>query len=155
MNKKRVSIIAMIIGLITLVGGVVFLIIRLTAGPSVADGEYLVSVGEWTMRGENCVQSKCGSDTKCVGPNGESMMLCEDSGVIWNFTEIGKGTLTTNNHLNDYDFIWAIEDDKLKIETEWLYTLNNEYEYELDQAAQTLVLKNGSDEIKFAPLRAE
>ena len=126
MNKKRVSIIALIIGLITLVGGVVFLIIRLTAGPSVADAEYLVSVGKWT---ENDAPS-----------------------VEWNFTEIGKGTLTTNNHTNDYNFIWAIEDGKLKIETEWLYALDNEYEYTLDQNAKTLTLKDSNEEIKFVPL---
>ena len=47
MNKKRISLIVSIIGLLTLIAGVVFLIVRLTAGPSVADGEYLVSVGEW------------------------------------------------------------------------------------------------------------
>ena len=155
MNKKRISLIVLIIGLITLVVGVVFLIVRLTAKPGVADGEYLVSVGEWKEKGDHCDQAKCAEGTKCLGPDGEPAMLCNDTGVIWNFTEVGKGTLTTNNHTNDYDFIWAIEDDKLKIETEWLYTLNNEYEYELDQAAQTLVLKNGSDEIKFTPLRAE
>lgn len=155
MNKKRVSIIAMIIGLITLVGGVVFLIIRLTAGPSVADGDFLVSVGEWRLQGGECLQTKCGENEKCLGVDGDPVVVCDDDSVVWKFTEIGKGTLTTNNHVNDYDFIWAIEDDKLKIETEWLYTLNNEYEYELDQAAQTLVLKNGSDEIKFTPLRAE
>ena len=145
----------MIIGLITLVGGVVFLIIRLTAGPSVADGDFLVSVGEWKLQGGECSQAKCGENEKCLGADGNPVVVCDGDSVVWKFTEIGKGTLTTNNHVNDYDFIWAIEDDKLKIETEWLYTLNNEYEYELDQAAQTLVLKNGSDEIKFAPLRAE
>ena len=126
MNKKRVSIIAMIIGLITLVGGVVFLIIRLTAGPSVADGDFLVSVGKWSEDGA--------------------------TSVVWNFTEVGKGTLTTNNHTNDYNFIWAVEDGKLKIETEWLYALENEYDYTLDQGAKILTLKNGSEEIKFVPL---
>ena len=126
MNKKRVSIIAMIIGLITLVGGVVFLIIRLTAGPGVADGDFLVSVGKWSEDGA--------------------------ASVVWNFTEVGKGTLTTNNHTNDYNFIWAVEDGKLKIETEWLYALENEYDYTLDQGAKILTLKNGSEEIKFVPL---
>ena len=36
----------------------------------------------------------------------------DEPSVIWNFTEIGKGTLTTNNHENDYDFIWAIDGDR-------------------------------------------
>ena len=63
--------------------------------------------------------------------------------VIWNFKEIGKGSLTTNSHVNDYDFIWAIESDNLKIETSWLYTLNDEYEYELNQKEKTLILTSG------------
>ena len=129
MNKKRVSFIVMIIGLITLVVGVVFLIIRLTAGPSVADGEYLVSVGEWTEQGE--------------------------PGIVWNFTEIGKGTLTTNNHTNDYDFAWALEDGKLKIDTEWLYTLNNEFDYTLNQNGNMLTLTSGDEEIIFVPAKTE
>ena len=129
MNKKRISPIVMIIGLITLVVGVVFLIVRLTAGPSVADGEYLVSVGEWTEQSE--------------------------PGIVWNFTEIGKGTLTTNNHTNDYDFAWALEDGKLKINTEWLYTLNNEFDYTLDQNGNMLTLTSGDEEIIFVPAKTE
>ena len=126
MNKKRVSLIVFIIGLLTLIAGVVFLIVRLTAKPGVADGEYLVSVGEWTEQGE--------------------------PGIVWNFTEIGKGTLTTNDHLNDYDFAWALEDGKLKIDTEWLYTLNNEFDYTLDQNGNMLTLVNGDEEIIFVPV---
>ena len=126
MNKKRISLIVMIIGLITLVVGVVFLIVRLTTVPSVTDGEYLVSVGEWTEQGE--------------------------PGIVWNFTEIGTGTLTTNDHLNDYDFAWALEDGKLKINTEWLYTLNDEFDYTLDQTGNMLTLVNGDEEIIFVPV---
>ena len=126
MNKKRISLIVMIIGLITLVVGVVFLFVRLTTVPSVTDGEYLVSVGEWTEQGE--------------------------PGIVWNFTEIGKGTLTTNDHLNDYDFAWALEDGKLKINTEWLYTLNDEFDYTLDQTGNMLTLVNGDEEIIFVPV---
>ena len=129
MNKKRISLIVLIIGLLTLIAGVVFLIVRLTAGPSVADGEYLVSVGEWTEQGE--------------------------PGIVWNFTEIGKGTLTTNNHINDYDFVWALEDGKLKINTEWLYTLNNEFDYVLDQGSNILTLTSGDETITFVPVITE
>lgn len=126
MNKKRVSLIVLIIGLLTLIAGVVFLIVRLSAGPSMADGEYLVSVGEWKEQ--------------------------DEPSVIWNFTEIGKGTLTTNNHTNDYDFIWAIEDGKLKVNTEWLYTLNDEFDYTLDQNGNMLTLTRGDEETIFIPV---
>lgn len=129
MNKKRISLIVLIIGLLTLIAGVVFLIVRLTAGPSVADGEYLVSVGEWKEQ--------------------------DEPSVIWNFKEIGKGTLTTNNHTNDYDFVWALEDGKLKINTEWLYTLNNEFDYALDQGSNILTLTSGDETFTFVPVITE
>ena len=129
MNKKRISLIVLIIGLLTLIAGVVFLIVRLNAGPSVADGEYLVSVGEWKEQ--------------------------DEPSVIWNFTEIGKGTLTTNNHTNDYDFIWATEDGKLKVNTEWLYTLNDEFDYTLDQNGNMLTLTRGDETFTFVPVITE
>ena len=129
MNKKRISIILLIIGLITLIAGVVFLILKLTAKPSVHDGKYLVSISEWVEQGE---------------PN-----------VMWKFTEIGKGTLTTNNHINDYDFTWTIEDGRLRIDTEWLYTLSNEFDYTLDQNENILTLTSGDENIVFIPLVTE
>lgn len=127
MNKKRISIITLIVGLIALVAGAVFLIVRLNSGAGVADGEYLVSVGKWTKD--------------------------EEPSVVWEFTELGKGTLTTNDHINDYDFTWAIEDGKLQIQTEWLYTMDDTYEYSLDQGSNTLTLKDGDETIKFVPAK--
>ncbi len=151
MNKKRVSLIVFIIGIIALIAGVIFLIVRLAAGPSIADGEYLVSVGEWTLDSEECVQLKCAEDTKCLDENGEPAKRCKNSGVIWNFTEVGEGTLTTNDHINDYDFEWVIEDGKLKIRTEWLYEMDDEFEYSLDQNNNILTLTREDEEVKFVP----
>lgn len=123
-KKKIISIITFIIGLITLVVGVIFLSINLFSGSSVQDGEYLVSVDSWVKEDE---------------PN-----------VIWTFTEIGKGKLTTNNYVDSYDFIWAISDDTLKIETDWLYTLNNEYKYKIS-GGNLILMPDDSTEIKFVP----
>ena len=145
-KKKIVSIITLVVGVVTLVVGVVFLILRLIGTPTLSDAEYLVEIGSWKLEGGECEQMKCADETKCLGADGEPMQSCDGDGVIWTFTEIGKGTLTTNNHQNDYDFIWAIEDGKLKIETEWLYTMDNEYTYRLDQGKNTLTL---DDEIVF------
>ena len=78
-----------------------FLLINILATPKVLDAEYLVQTGEWQLEDEPT--------------------------VIWQFTEVGKGVLTTNAHTNDYNFIWAIDGNKIKIETDWLYKLNNEY----------------------------
>ena len=124
--KKKISIIVFIIGILTLIGGAVFLILDLTRAPKIQDGEYLVSVGEWEK--------------------------VDEPSVIWKFTEIGKGTLTTNKHTNDYSFLWALEGDKIKIETEWLYTLNNNYTYKIDQGQNLLTLiSDDSTEINFRP----
>jgi len=155
MNKKRISLIVFIIGIIALLAGVIFLIVRLNTTPSISDGEYLVTVGEWVREGEECEQLKCAEDTKCIDENGESAVRCNNSGVIWNFTEIGKGTLTTNDHLNDYDFTWVVEDGMLKIRTEWLYEMDDEFEYKLDQNGKVLTIIKDEEEINFVPLVTE
>lgn len=142
MDKKQkiISITLMVLGGIMLVVGVVFLVLKLTAGPKVADGDYLVSTGEWVLENEpTCVKESS---------NEETTAECAPK-VVWNFTEIGKGTLTTNNHTNDYDFKWAIEDDKLIVETDWLYELNNEFEYQLDQETGRLTLTANQQEYTF------
>lgn len=121
--KKRLPLIVFIIGLAVLAGGVTFLLINIFSKPDTRDADYLVEIGTWTEQ--------------------------DADSVIWQFTEIGKGTLTTNNHTNDYDFIWAIEGDKLKIETKWLYELEDEYTYKIDQRAKTLTLTTGEQTIIF------
>ena len=125
MKKKQIiSIIVFVIGIITLIVGVVFLILDLIKSSSLQDGEYLISVDNWVRE--------------------------DEPGVIWKFTEIGKGKLTTNDNLNSYDFIWAINDNKIKIETNWLYTLNDEFEYRINDG-NLILIKDDSTEIKFSP----
>ncbi len=132
-KNKAVSLGVLIIGLIMLVVGAVFLILELKKASLLADGDFLVSAGEWRL----VEGADCDAESEC------------DDAVIWTFSEIGKGTLTTNGHKNDYDFIWAIRDGKLLIETDWLYKLNNEYEYALDQETRTLTVKSEGAEYKF------
>lgn len=139
-KKRLVSIIILVVGIITLAAGVIFAVMHLNSAPALSDAERLVEVGSWKLAGGDCEQLKCTDETKCLGTDGGPAESCSGDGVIWTFTEVGKGTLTTNNHQNDYDFIWAIDGDKLKIETLWLYTMNNEYTYKLDQSANTLTL---------------
>ena len=141
-NKKKIwSIAIFIIGLIVLIIGAVLLFLRFFSTPGLQDGEYLVSAKEWVLEDEkiNCQAEE----------SEESTANCESNQVIWQFTEIGKGKLTTNNHINDYDFIWAIDNGKLKIETKWLYDLENEYEYKLGQGNGILTLYDKDNEMKF------
>ena len=131
-KNKAVSLVVLIIGLIMLTVGVAFLVLGVKRASLLADGDFLVSAGEWRLaESETCAENEC-KDT-----------------VIWAFSEIGKGTLTTNGHKNDYDFKWAIRDEKLVIETDWLYELDNEYEYTIDHGARVLTLKGGEKEYKF------
>ena len=99
------------------------LTVKLLGQPALADAEFLVSSGEWTRE--------------------------EEPSVIWDFTEVGKGKLTTDGGETKYDFIWAIDGGKLKIETSWLYDLDDEFDYNLDQGAKTLTLKNDQTEVVF------
>lgn len=122
-KKKIIFISVFAVGLATLIAGAVFLILNLTRGTDVADGEYLISVEKW--------------------------VLSDSDRVEWKFTEIGKGTLTTNAHENDYDFLWSLEDGKMKVETDWLYDLENEYDYKLDQNAGELILSADGEEHRF------
>lgn len=124
-KRKKLPIITLIIGILVLVAGLTFMLIKLLAAPKVKDAEYLIQIGQWKESGAE--------------------------GVIWNFTSIGEGTLTTNNHTNDYKFTWSMDGDKLKIQTDWLYTLSNEYTYELNQNENTLTLTEGSNKINFQP----
>lgn len=137
-KNKAVSLGVLIVGLIMLAMGVVFLVLGLKKASLLTDGDFLVSVGEWKLtESEECTKNEC-----------------EDA-VIWRFSEIGKGTLTTNRHKNDYEFKWAIQDGKLVIETDWLYELDNEYEYTIDQGARTLTVQDDTGEYKFVAKEQE
>lgn len=125
MKKMKVaSIVTLVVGVIVLVIGGVFLIIKKNEASKIGDADYLVETREFVMEGS-------------------------DGAVVWDFSEIGKGSLTTNNHTNDYNFQWAMEDDKLKIKTDWLYEMDNEYTYQIDQGARTLTLTDGDETYKF------
>lgn len=138
MDKKKhfISIVILAIGAMVLLAGVIFLIIRLQENNTkVPDGEYLAEIGKWKL---DATSESC--DTA------PAELCVAGDGVEWEFTEIGKGKLTTNNHINDYEFIWAIKDGRLMIETDWLYPLENEYELNLDQnnGIMTLTTKDNT-----------
>ena len=44
-----------------------------------------------------------------------------------------------------------MEGTTLKIETSWLYTLDDEYTYKLDQDNQVLILTDESGDVYFVP----
>lgn len=159
-KKKVISISLLVIGIAALITGAVFLIIKLNSGPTLADGEYLVEVGKWKLESDtDCAKGE--NSNEVLESDGNQSGVAEqesaesvtgancENGVEWQFTEMGKGTLTTNSHLNDYDFEWTIEDGKLKMRTKWLYQLENEYEYSLDQGTGRLVLRDGDSETVF------
>ena len=119
------------IGIVALIAGLTVFLINKNSQPSMADVDFLVSAGEWQRE--------------------------DQPQVIWDFTEVGNGKLTTDGHLNDYSFIWSLEDKKLKIQTTWLYDLNDEFDYKIDQGAKTLTIINPDKnvEVKFKVIEKE
>ena len=124
-GPKKWAVVVFCLGIVALIAGAIFAIVRTNSQPKMADVDYLISAGEWQREDQPM--------------------------VIWNFTEVGNGKLTTDGHLNNYDFIWSLDGGKLKIETAWLYDLNDEFDYTLDQSGKTLVIQNKDKnvEVKF------
>lgn len=122
-KKKKISIIVFIIGIILAIAGAVVLVMNIMHKNTTDSAEFLVATGTWQRQ--------------------------DQPEVIWNFTEIGKGSLTSNNHTNDYDFVWMLDGDKIKIKTNWLYEKEDEFTYHIDQGAKTLTLKSGNEEYIF------
>ena len=89
-GKIIFGIVVFVIGTLVLIAGVVWLVLDLIKKPIVRDADYLVSVGAWQLE--------------------------DSSEVVWNFAEVGKGTLTTNFHINDYDFRWRMDGDRRREE---------------------------------------
>ena len=123
-KKSKWPLVALVVGILALIAGAVFLIIRLTSGPAVTDGEFLSQAGEWVEE--------------------------DNTMVIWDFVEPGHGRLTTDGHLNNYNFSWSLENGKLKIETEWLYNLNDEFDYKIDRGAKILTITNADRGIEVS-----
>ncbi len=124
-KARKISIAAFAVGMLVLIGGIGFCAWRYLKGAPVADARFLVEVGSWQMQ--------------------------DEEPVIWKFTDIGHGTLTTNKHINDYDFIWALDGNEFKIDTNWLYTLSDAFTYELDQSARELKITSGDQTYTFIP----
>lgn len=149
-SKLIIGIISLTIGFAALIASIAFFIIDLNSKPDIRDAEFLVQKGTWVMQSNttttesiDCISSEEGSEpTDCatvvesIEPNANN--------VIWKFTEIGKGVLTTNNHIDDHNFLWALDGDKLLIEVEWLQDLYNEVTYSLDQKNETLELSDAA-----------
>ena len=122
-KKQKISIITFIIGIILAIAGAVVLVVNIMNKNTTDSAEFLVATGAWQRQ--------------------------DQPEVIWNFTEIGKGSLTSNNHTNDYDFVWMLDGDKIKIKTNWLYEKEDEFTYYIDQGAKTLTLKSDNEEYIF------
>lgn len=122
---RRISIFVLVFGLLVLAGGLGFFLYKYLTPSVVADASYLVEVGAWQR--------------------------VDAPSVIWDFTSVGEGSLTTNDHLNDYHFLWAIDGDQLQLDTDWLYTLNDAFTYRLDQSADQLILERDGEAVTFVP----
>lgn len=127
--KKRFPLVIFIIGIITLLAGGGFLAWRYLEPPSISDADYLVQLRTWTAK--------------------------TSESLVWTFTEVGKGQLTTNNHQNDYDFLWALDGNQLKTETAWAYPLQNTFTYKLNRQDNTLELSSGDKTVVFTAVKPQ
>ena len=121
-TSRRWPKLVLVAGVALLIAGVALFVVKMISGAALRDANTLIEVGTWQR---------------------------EDAPeVIWTFTEMGKGTLTSNGHQNDYDFLWRIDGDTLKLEIKWLYDIESEYTYHLD--GKTLSLKQLNPEGNLA-----
>ncbi|MDO4612271.1 MAG: DUF5640 domain-containing protein [Candidatus Saccharibacteria bacterium] len=131
-KKKKISLVVFGVGVLSLIAGVVVMLVNFLSAPETRDADFLVEAGSFTR---------------------------EDApSVVWNFRETGKGNLTTDGGTNNYEFIWAVEGDKLKIETDWLYDLNDEFKFKIDREAKTLTLSDedeATDDIIFRAITSD
>ncbi len=132
--KKKTKIIILVSVLVLVLAGIgVGLFFLLSNKPEpepvLSDTEYLIKIESW---------EKTGAPT-----------------VIWTFRDDRVGELTTNK-TNYYTTKWALEEDgaKLHILTNWLYELDDTFEFSLDRENNTFTVKNLADETEsvFVPL---
>ena len=65
--------------------------------------------------------------------------------------------MTTNDALDFYDFTWTLENGTLKIATDWLYTLEDEFSFTLNREEEsfTVVAKEDEKESVFIKTTAD
>ncbi len=130
---KRIIIISISVFLFLILGGtgLYFYLHRENPVAPLSDAEFLVSVGTWEKSGA--------------------------AKVKWIFKEDGKGSLTTNDALDFYDFTWTLENGTLKIATDWLYTLEDEFSFTLNREEEsfTVVAKEDEKESVFIKTTAD
>lgn len=66
--------------------------------------------------------------------------------VIWTFRADGTGEITTNKQ-NYYTMNWSLEqENSLAIKTDWLYELNDNFDFSYDKETDSFTVKNLADE---------
>ncbi len=131
-KHKIIGIIIFVVGIISLIIGSVTLVMGQIARENAAsDVDYLTSIDEWQKENEPAVS--------------------------WTFLGDGAGTITTDNHGNDYQMTWVLENGKISIKTEWLYSLSDEFNYEIQRDNNVLILTdaNGNEVARFVGIKKE
>lgn len=128
LRRRAISVAVFLCGVISLVAGVVALVYGLARSDEVSAAAFLVKAGPWQRQ--------------------------DAPDVTWQFTSIGAGTLTTDGGEHEYPFTWALVDGQLKVDTEWLYTLNDAYDFSLNQSTSKFTLKTAQGTVAFVPVSA-
>ncbi|MBR3204184.1 hypothetical protein IKF81_00680 [Candidatus Saccharibacteria bacterium] len=128
-SKKPLIISLIIIALVLAAGGASYYFFFRKKSPLIlsSESEYLIETKSWE---------------KVDAPS-----------VIWTFNEQGKGEITTNKS-NYYEMEWELSDKTLKIDTNWLYELNDSFDFFLNREEKSFTVINRSDNTvsTFVPL---
>ena len=116
--KKIVLISVGVFLLLTLGGTGLYFYLNRDTTPPLSDADFLVDIGTWEKQGSPKVK--------------------------WIFKKDGEGTLTTNES-NFYDFTWELSGEELKISTDWLYTLEDDFSFSLNREEKTFTVVAKSD----------
>lgn len=132
-TKLTLIIIAAVVSALIIAGVCVYFFVLKKPEPEVVltDAQYVIKTGSWEKQ--------------------------DSPTVIWTFRADGTGEVTTNKS-NYYNTTWELTEDEsaqtLSITTDWLYELNDSFEFALDRETNSFTVKNKSDETEsvFVPL---
>lgn len=129
-KKKIIVIICSVLAFAAIVAGAFFITKSINEKANISTAEFLASGHEWKKSGEET--------------------------VVWTFESNGTCKVTTNS-TETFDCKWEIEDKNLKIETDWLTTLKDEFEISINTSDNsfTAISKSDGKESTFVKKLAE
>jgi len=74
----------------------------------------------------------------------QSWQKSDEASVVWSFSSDGTCKITTNS-TETFDCSWQLIDNNLKIQTNWLKTLSDEFEIEINKSDNSFTVTSKTD----------